>query len=79
MRDKISKRTVDALPRGSSLADTEVKGFTARRLPSGVLSYGFRYRDKTSGRARWLALGLHGNSDHGVPSPEGPGNTRNSG
>jgi integrase len=61
MRDKISKRTVDALPRGSSLADTEVKGFTARRLPSGVLSYGFRYRDKTSGRARWLALGLHGN------------------
>jgi len=61
MRDKISKRTVDALPRGSSLADTEVKGFTARRLPSGVLTYGFRYRDKTTGRARWLALGLHGN------------------
>src|SRR6516225_2192899 len=61
MREKISKRTIDALPRGSILADTEVKGFTARRLPSGVLSYGFRYRDKTTGRARWLALGLHGN------------------
>jgi integrase len=61
MRDKISKRTVDALPRGSSLADTEVKGFTARRLASGTLTYGFRYRDKTTGSARWLALGLHGN------------------
>ena len=61
MRDKISKRSVDALPRGASLADTEVKGFTARRLASGILSYGFRYRDKTTGRARWLALGLHGN------------------
>ena len=61
MREKINKRTVDEFPRGSSLADTEVKGFTARRLASGILSYGFRYRDKTTGRARWLALGLHGN------------------
>src|SRR5215469_11134512 len=61
MRDRISKRTVDTLPPGSCMADTEVKGFTARRLPSGTLTYGFRYRDKTSGEARWLALGLHGN------------------
>ena len=61
MRDKISKRSVDALPPGASLADTEVKGFTVRRLASGTLTYGFRYRDKTSGEARWLALGLHGN------------------
>jgi integrase len=61
MRKKISNRTIDALPRGANLADTQIKGFTARRLPSGVLTYGFRYRDKTSGRARWLALGLHGN------------------
>jgi len=61
MREKISKRTVDALKPGAILADTEVKGFTARRLASGTLTYGFRYRDKTSGQARWLALGLHGN------------------
>jgi integrase len=61
MREKISKRTVDALKPGAILADAEVKGFTARRLASGTLTYGFRYRDKTSGQARWLALGLHGN------------------
>jgi integrase len=60
MRGKISKRTVDALRQGQSLADTEVRGFIARRLPSGAVSYGLRYRDKTSGARRWLALGLHG-------------------
>jgi integrase len=61
MREKISKRTVDALPRGASLADTEIKGFTARRLASGTVTYGLRYRDKTTRTPRWLALGLHGN------------------
>ena len=61
MRGKISKRMIDQLAPGASLADIEIRGFTARRLPSGVVSYGFRYRDKTTGRSRWLALGLHGN------------------
>jgi integrase len=32
----------------------------ARRLPSGTVAYGFRYRDKHSGRQRWIGLGLHG-------------------
>jgi integrase len=58
MRDKISKRSVDALKAGDSLADTEIKGFVARRLPSGVLTYGLRYR--ADGKQRWFALGLHG-------------------
>jgi integrase len=61
MRERISKRTVDALPSGTSLADTEIKGFTARRLASGTVTYGLRYRDKTTRTPRWLALGLHGN------------------
>jgi integrase len=59
MRGKISKRTVDALELGLSLADTEVKGFIAHRLPSGVIRYGYRYRNR-AGRQRWYALGLHG-------------------
>jgi integrase len=59
MKVKISKRTVDALPLGVSLADTEIKGFTARRLASGTVSYGLRYRNR-SGSPRWLSLGLHG-------------------
>jgi integrase len=58
MRGKITKRAVDALTVGASLTDTEVKGFIARRLPSGAVTYGFRYR--SGGKQRWAALGLHG-------------------
>src|SRR4051812_45823036 len=58
MRAKITKAAVDALQAGAMLADTEVKGFVARRLPSGVVTYGMRYR--VAGRQRWLALGIHG-------------------
>src|ERR1700674_1613656 len=58
MRGKIGKATVDGLRPGDILADTEVRGFVARRLPSGVVTYGLRYR--VAGKQRWLALGLHG-------------------
>jgi integrase len=58
MRTKITKTAVDSLRPGYSLADTEVKGFICRRLPSGSATYGFRYRH--GGRQRWLPLGLHG-------------------
>ena len=58
MRGKISKATVDALQPGDVLADAEVRGFVVRRLPSGVVTYGLRYR--SGGRQRWLSLGLHG-------------------
>lgn len=57
---KISKRSVEALKPGGIIADQEVKGFVARRLASGKITYGFRYRDKTTGKQRWLGLGLHG-------------------
>jgi len=59
MPAKITKRVVDALAPGTIIADNEIKGFVARRLPSGVISYGYRYRAK-SGKQRWLPLGLHG-------------------
>jgi integrase len=57
---KINKRQVDALEPGSIIADEEVKGFVARKLSSGAVSYGFRYRDKKTGTQRWIGLGLHG-------------------
>jgi integrase len=60
MRAKITKRQVDALRPGEIIADEEVKGFVARRLISGIVTYGFRYRDKTTRRQRWIGLGLHG-------------------
>jgi len=60
MREKISKRTVDQLSPGDVLWDTELRGFVARKLASGRISYGLKYTDAKSGRQRWLALGLHG-------------------
>ena len=41
------------------MSDSEIRGFVARRLPSGTVTYGYRYRDR-GGRQRWLPLGLHG-------------------
>jgi integrase len=60
MRQKISKQAVDCLQPGQCIADSNPVGFVARRLPSGTIAYGFRYRDKHTGRQRWTGLGLHG-------------------
>ncbi|MEI7871836.1 MAG: integrase family protein [Alphaproteobacteria bacterium] len=54
MKKKITKRAVDTLRPGESFADTEIRGFVVRRLPSGRLSYGYRYT--ASGQRRWLAF-----------------------
>lgn len=59
MRQKISKSAVDKLQPGQLLVDTNPIGFVARRLKSGTVTYGFRYRDNT-GRRYWIGLGLHG-------------------
>ena len=56
MRKTITKRAVDALKRGQYIADDEVLGFVVRRLPSGRLSYGYRY-SKAGGRRR-LGVGI---------------------
>jgi integrase len=58
VQGKITKAAIDVLEKGHILADTEVKGFVARRLPSGLVTYGLRYR--VAGRQRWFALGIHG-------------------
>jgi integrase len=60
MQGKISKRKVDTLEPGQILHDQEIKGFVARCLNSGAVTYGYRYRDKGTGKQRWLGLGLHG-------------------
>lgn len=60
MRKRITKRSLDALQPGESIADDEVRGFVARRLPSGVISFGYRYSDHNTGKRRWLPLGLYG-------------------
>jgi hypothetical protein len=50
--------TVDKLKPGQSIADLDIRGFTARCLPSGAISYDFRYRTAT--QRRRISLGLHG-------------------
>jgi len=59
-RRTITKRGVDALKRGGSISDDQVRGFIARRLPSNVATFGFRYVERTTGKRRWLPLGLYG-------------------
>lgn len=58
MRAKITKTRVEALSPGESISDTEIRGFRARRLPSGTVTYEVRYR--VGGRRGFLPLGLHG-------------------
>ena len=61
MKQTITKSSVDAMPIGTVAVDTKIDGFVARKLPSGKVSYGFRYRDHTRTQ-RWLSLGVHGQS-----------------
>jgi integrase len=59
-RSTITKRGVDALKRGASISDDTVRGFIARRLPSNAVTFGYRYVERTTGKRRWLPLGLYG-------------------
>src|SRR5215218_6108105 len=61
MKQMISKSSVDALSVGDVAVDTKIDGFVARKLPSGRVSYGYRYRDHMRAQ-RWLSLGVHGQS-----------------
>lgn len=58
---KITKTAVDRMTSGQIISDEEIKGFVARKLDSGAVTFGFRYRDRMTGKQRWLGLGLHGN------------------
>src|SRR5262245_10425147 len=56
MRKSITKSAVNSLKPGEFIADEELRGFIVRRLPSGKLSYGFRYTK--DGRRRWIRIGV---------------------
>ncbi len=59
--EKITKTRVERLAPGDVVFDAgkgAVAGFCARRLPSGTISFGFKYR--AFGKQRWLALGRFG-------------------
>ena len=56
---KITKRTVDALKAGQQITDSECRGFRARCLASGAVTFSVRYRNG-GGQRHELPLGLHG-------------------
>jgi integrase len=60
VQQRINKTAVDRLQPGQSIADSNPVGFIARRLPSGAVTYGYRYRDRRNGQQRWIGLGIHG-------------------
>ena len=60
MKGNISKQSVDSLSPGEILFDKRLRGFAARCLASGRISYSLKYTEPTGGRQRWFALGLHG-------------------
>lgn len=59
MKGRITKTSVDSLAKGDFISDSEIRGFIARRLPSGTVTFGYQYTAK-NGQRRWLKLGLLG-------------------
>ncbi len=57
LKKPITKRAVDALKAGESIADDTLPGFVVRRLPSGRTTFGFRYTGQ-DGNRRWIGLGV---------------------
>ena len=64
MRQKISKSAINRLRPGQMIADSNPVGFVARRLASGAISYGFRYRHRETGRQHWVGLGTNLAPEH---------------
>ncbi|WP_339033638.1 tyrosine-type recombinase/integrase [Bradyrhizobium symbiodeficiens] len=60
MIGKINTTSVEKLKPGERIADKEVRGFLARRLDSGAISYAYRYRVKGTNEQRLISLGIHG-------------------
>lgn len=63
MKKPITKTIVEALGPGALVADAgrgAVSGFVARCLPSGKVAFGYRYRDRNTGKRHWFSLGLFG-------------------
>lgn len=58
LRKKIGVALVNALPPHTTVWDTDLKGFCARRQSSDAVSYLLKTR--VSGKIRWFTIGRHG-------------------
>jgi hypothetical protein len=59
MKAKISLRAIAALPKNSTIWDTEIHGLNVRRQFSDVVTYSIVYRT-LDGVQRWQRIGRHG-------------------
>mgnify|MGYP001378747206 CR=1 FL=1 len=58
MRKKIGMAIINAMPPDTTIWDTDLKGFCARRQKSAAISYLLKTR--VAGRIRWFTVGRHG-------------------
>ena len=58
LRKKLTLTVINALPPGSTIWDTELKGFCARRQRSPAITYQLKIR--VHGKIRWFTVGRHG-------------------
>ena len=58
MQTKITIAEVKKLAIGETIRDTEIRGFLARRLPSGKVSFGYQYQ--LDGKRSFVSLGTFG-------------------
>jgi integrase len=58
---KITELTIKELKPETRITDDAIKGFVARCLPSGEITFGYQYTNKKTGKRKWMGIGLHGN------------------
>ena len=58
LRKKLTLTVINALPPDSTIWDTELKGFCARRQRSPAITYQLKMR--VHGKIRWFSVGRHG-------------------
>ena len=58
---KITETEIKKLKPETRITDEVIKGFVARCLPSGEVTFGFAYTNKATGKRKYIGIGLHGN------------------
>ena len=58
---KITETEIKKLKPETRITDEIIKGFVARCLPSGEVTFGYAYTNKATGKRKYIGIGLHGN------------------
>src|SRR6516225_9282364 len=61
MMTKITETEIKKLKPETRITDNTIKGFVARCLPSGEITFGYAYTNKATGKRKYIGIGLHGN------------------